>query len=229
MYVCHTSSLLQFNAVVCQYQWDCTAPDHNGQRYIPSERNRDAQTATTDGGSLHIFSVSTLDTSCYGPVTAIEYCYEYRTTAGSGQPTFNWTVLILEVTGNIFVINGIYFISSRLPVDSANCTNDGQLCTCCDRTNIEGFDLPMSNFAFGVIESAQGNTHGATLLGFSDALPQYRVDVPLFTRAEVTLSIGSTIRNRQTLLRGICMLWFVIGKYQYSNNHDIIIIVCPTL
>ena len=215
--------------MVCQYRWDCTAPDHNGQRYIPSERNRDAQNATTDGGSLHIYRVPTLDTSCYGPVTAIEYCYEYRTSAESGQPTFNWTVLILEDTGSNFVINSIYFITSSLPLDSANCTNDGQVRTCCDRTSIEGFDLSAPNFAFGVTESAQGNTHGAALLGFSDALPQYRVDVLQFNRAEVTLSVGSTIRNRPTVQRGICMLWFVIGKHQCSNTMTVTMIVYPTL
>ena len=38
-------------------------------------------------------------------MTAIEYCYGYNPTAGSGQPTFNWTVLILEDTGSNFVID----------------------------------------------------------------------------------------------------------------------------
>jgi hypothetical protein len=149
-------------------------------------------------------------------VNAIEYCYRYSTSAGSGQPTFNWTVLILEDSGNDFIINSVYVILSRLPVDSENCTSDGQLHTCCDRNDIEGFDLLTPNFAFGVIESAQGNTHGATLLGFIDALPQYQVDVLLLSRAGVTLSVGSTIiRNRPTVPRGIRMLWFVIGKHQY--------------
>ena len=162
-------------------------------------------------------------------MTATEYCYRYSTSAGSGQPTFNWTVLILEDTGNNFVINSTYFTTSSLPEDSANCTNDGQLRTCCDRTNIKGFDLPTSNFAFGVTESAQGNTHGATLLGFSEVQPQYRVDAVLLARAEVTLSIGSTIRNRPTVPRGIRMLWFVIGKHQYSNTMTVTVIVYPTL
>ena len=97
-------------AVVCQYQWDCTAPDQNGRidsRYIPNERNHDALSAPTLGNSLYIFRVPTLDTTCFGPVTAIEYCYEYRANAGSGQPTFNWTVLILGDTGSNFVINSI--------------------------------------------------------------------------------------------------------------------------
>ena len=214
----HIQFVLIINAVVCQYQWNCTAPDHNGQRYIPNERDSDAPTSITDGGSLHIYRVPTLNPSCYGQVTAIEYCYEYRTTAGSGQATFNWTVLILEDTArNEFVIDSIYFIISSLSVTSVNCTNDGQLRTCCDRNNIEEFDLPMSNFAFGVTESAQGNTLGARLLGFADALPQYRVDAQVLNRADVTLSVGSTIGSRSPVPRGIRVLWFVIGKYQYSN------------
>ena len=222
----HVQFVSIINAVICQYRWNCTAPDQNGQRYIPNETDRGAETAPSAGDSLYIFRVPILDVSCYGPVTAIEYCYEYSTNAGSGQPTFNWTVLILEDTGNNFVINSIYFILSHLPLDSANCTNDDEVHTCCDRTNIEGFDLPTLNFAFGVIESAQGSTHEAALLGFSDALPQYRVDVVPLNRAEVTLSIGSTIRNRSPVQRGIRMLWFVIGKHQYSSSHDI---VYPTL
>ena len=206
MYVTHP---VRFNyAVVCQYQWGCTAPDQDGQRYIPSERNRDAQIARTDGNILHIYRVPTLDASCYGPVTAIEYCYTPSTVSGM----FNWTVLILGPTGNDFVVNRIYSILS--PVSNEKCRNDGQIHRCCDRTNIEGFDLPTSNFVFGVTESAQGNTHGATLLGFSDSLPQYRVDTIHFNKVGMTLSIGSTISNMQTLLRGIRMLWFVIGKHK---------------
>ena len=208
---------VRFNAVVCQYQWGCTPPDHNGQRYIPNERDRNAPSVTTDGNSLHIYRVPNLDASCYGPVTAIEYCYRYSTTAGSGQPTFNWTVLILEDTGNEFMINSIYDITSRLPVNSENCTNDGQVRTCCDRTNIEGFDLSMSNFTFGVTESAQGNTHEAALLEFSAALPQYRVNVLQFPRADVTLSIGSPINSRSAGPGGIRMLWFVIGKHKITG------------
>jgi hypothetical protein len=78
-------------------------------------------------------------------------------------------------------------------------------------TNIETFMLP-SNFIFGVINSAQGNTPGVTLLGFHES--EYAVDVVLRNRAEVTLTVGSTIlNNRQTVLRGIRMLWFVVGKY----------------
>ena len=134
-----------------------SAPNESGQRYIPSERDRHrVATAATDGNSLYIYRVPTLDANCYSPVTGIEYCYRYSTIAGAGQATFNWT-------GSNFVINRTYDTQSSLPANGVNYTSSGSQVTCCDRTNIDRFDLSM-NFIFGVTESAQGNSHGATLL-----------------------------------------------------------------
>ena len=201
-----------FFTVVCQYQWACTEPNENGQRYIPSERDRDVTTAITDGNTLLIYHVPNLDADCYDPVTAIEYCYRYRSSDGTGPVTFNWTVLILEDAGNNFVINSTYVIQSRHSQGSANCTISGQgQVTCCDVTNIERFNLP-TDFIFGVTESAQGNTHGATLLGYHDIFPQLRVNTVLLTKAGLTLSVGSTIHSSPPQQRGLRMLWFVIGK-----------------
>ena len=201
------------HAASCQYQWDCTEPDGNGEKYLPSERDRTVLSAITDGNSLHIYRVPNLNARCYGPVAAIEYCYRYSNNAGSGQPTFNWTVLILEdAVSNNFRIRSIYPIQSRGSRGSASCTNSGNVVTCCDVTSIDRFDLSMPNFIFGVTESAQGNTHGATLLGFHDGIPQYHVDTLLQNKAGLTLSVGSTIPSLQTAPRGLRMLWFIIGK-----------------
>jgi hypothetical protein len=129
-----------------------------------------------------------MDASCYGPATAIEYCYRYT---GSGQVTFSYTVLILEdVRGSSFFINSVYTIQSRGSVGSPNCTNSGGQVTCCDATNIEKFILPSSYFAFGVT-SAQGNTNGVTLLGFHES--EEGADVVLVNSIGMTLSVGSTI------------------------------------
>ena len=176
-------------------------------------RTRDTRlTTTTPDNELHIYRVPTLDASCYGTVTAIEYCYRYMiSTAVSGQVNFSYTVLILEDRGSNFLINRTYTIQSRGSVDSPHCDRSGDQVTCCDMINIEHFILP-SIFAFGVISSAQGNTNGVTLLGFHES--KYGVDVLLFNGDEVTLSVGSTIRNRPPVLRGIRMLWFVIGKHK---------------
>jgi hypothetical protein len=185
-------------------------------------RTRDpGATSATPDNILYIYPVPTLDTSCYDhdPVTAIEYCYRYSTSAGSGQVAFNYTVLILEdAPRNQFLINSTYTIQSLGSVDSPHCTNSGAQVTCCDVTTIENFILP-SNFIFGVIQSAQGNTPGVTLLGFHES--EYGVDVVQLNRAEVTLTVGSTIlNNRQTVQRGIRMLWFVIGKLLFITMHD---------
>ena len=138
--------------------------------YIPSVRIRDPSfTSTTPNTVLHIHCVSNLDASCYGPVTAIEYCYRYSTTAGSGQVTFSSIVLILEDTGNNFMINSTYNIQSRGSVDSPHCDNSGDQVTCCDVTNIIEKNYPAIKFYLGVITSAQGNTPGVTLLGFYES------------------------------------------------------------
>ena len=171
-------------------------------------RNRNTLTEQTASGTVPIYRVPNLSSNCYGTVTAIEYCYRYT---GSSLATFNWTVLILEDNGSNFMLNRTYIIHSSM--DSANCTsNTGQVTVCCDMTNIESFDLPMS-FTFGMIESAQGNTPGTTLLGYPYS-PEYGVNAVVVTKGEVTLSAGSTIRSRPAGPIGIRMLWFVIGKYK---------------
>ena len=175
-------------------------------------------TRTITGGSiLHIYRVGDLSASCYGLVTAIEYCYRYTNNDGSGQATFNWTVLILEDTGsNDFVINNKHFIVSHPSGGSATCTSGGGSSTdCCDVTTIESFDLPM-NFIFGVTESAQGNTHSATLLGYFETQEQFQFTVSTIQVAKdniLTLPVGSTVPQGAAPVRGLRMLWFIIGKH----------------
>ena len=165
-------------------------------------------TSITLNHVLYIYHVPTLDTSCYGTVTAIEYCYRYtQAVAVSGQVTFSYTVLILEdVPGNNFLINRTYNIQSHGSVGSPHCNRSGNEVTCCDMTNIENFILP-SNFIFGVIT----NTNGVMLLEFQDT--EYGVDVVVISGAGMNLSVGSTVPSGQTEQRGIRMLWFVIGKH----------------
>ena len=161
-------------------------------------------------------------------MTAIEYCYQY-TVSGEGVAVFNWTVLILENSpGNNFRITNLYVIDSHPDsLDSGSCmnTNSGMR-RCCDVEQISGFNLS-ENFVFGVTGPSQGNTHSASLLGFSDALPQYRVDTTLLSSAGLSLSIGSTVPSVPVLQRGLQMLWFVIGKLsvckKYDHNNIIII------
>ena len=85
-----------------RYQWTCSQADDDeyGEIYIPSVREYDESnvlTGSTNGREIHIYRVQSLSAECYGEVTAIEFCYEYNP-VGSGEPIFNWTVLILEET-----------------------------------------------------------------------------------------------------------------------------------
>ena len=208
-----------------EYDWSCTDADDGGCRYIPSiSRDEDLQHIPAVGGELHIYNLSDeLSASCYGRVIAIEYCYQFD--PGEGPTFFNWTVLILKETDHSdgFNIRDIITIENCEP-DATSCRSDQPLC--CDMIDIESFDLYISdsqNFIFGVTESAQGNTAGAALLGFPDSLPRYQVDVLLFNRADVNLSIGSTIKNKSPVLRGIRMLWFVIGKLTFTTSRVIIL------
>ena len=145
-----------WHAVVCQNLWSCSAPNEKGQLYIPNELTRsDIATTLTESGVLLIYRVPNLSTNCYGRVTALEYCYRYTASnTVAGQATFNWTVLVLKDTGSNFVISHIFAIQSRGSMDDARCTTSSGQVTCCDRTGIDGFDLPM-NFIFGVTESAR--------------------------------------------------------------------------
>ncbi len=208
-------------AGVAQYQqWNCSEPDEHGERYIPGVTGypSDVLTSPTAGDVINMYRVQNLNTMCYGEVTAIEYCYRYNTVA-LGDVVFNWTVLIIEET-NILNVTKIYILESHpSSLSEEECRNiDEEEAICCDRKDIESFDLPM-NFVFGVTESAQGNTAGATLLGFFDdaafnVQPDYVVSTIQIDKGQInTLSVGSTLsRPGGGLQRGLRMLWFVIGK-----------------
>ena len=204
---------LYTSAGVAQYQWACSEPNDAGQRYIPSERDRDVVTSTTIANTVNIYRVESLNGNCLGEVTAIEYCYEY-TVSGQGEAVFNWTVLILENSqGGNFIITNLYAIDSRPDfLDSGSCMNTSSgTRRCCDVEQINGFNLSV-NFVFGVTGPSQGNTHSASLLGFSDALPQYRVTVVILNSAVLSLSVGSTVPSVPLVQRGLRMLWLVTGK-----------------
>ena len=205
-------------AGVAQYQWNCSEPDDRGQRYIPGVRGFESGvlTAATIRGVVNLYRVQpNLNAECHGEVTALEYCYRYD--LSSRETVFNWTVLIFEET-TVFTVTKLSVIVSRpssLNEDSAYCMDvGGGRAKCCDRTLIEGFDLPMNNFIYGVTESAQGNTAGATLLGFHESLSEYRIDTLLVSKTG-DISVGSTLPKLQGVQRGLHMLWFVIGKFHY--------------
>ena len=211
-------------------------PDDNGERYIPGieigfeSNNNIIVTAPTAGGEVTMNRVQNLNSECTGEVTAIEFCYRYSA-AGQGEPVFSWTVLILEENSNSFTITRIIAIESRPNLlDGDHCIDVGRGRTeCCDREDFNSFSVVSNNnnmFIFGVTESAQGNTHEATLLGAHESQPEYRVYTLSISAVGQTIAVGSTLpKPRQGNNRGLRLLWFVIGKlHACSCNHIIIIL-----
>ena len=203
-----------------QYTWNCSSPNEHGERFIPGVREypSDALINTTAGDVINIYRVQTLNAECFGEVTAIEFCYQYSTTAGPGEAVFNWTVLIFEETA-IFTVTKIYILESRpSSLRGSECVDiGGGRAECCDRqAAIDGFDL-QNGFIFGVTESAQGNTAGASLLGFLDdptfsVQPEYTVfTLQIANNIGQNLSVGSTLPRPEGVQRGLRMLWFVTG------------------
>ena len=212
---------------IAQYHWNCSVPDDRGERYIPgiqrgfgSPSDLLTEVVTiqaTAGGSLTMYRVQNLNADCTREaVTAIEFCYQYTDTVGPGEPVFNWTVVILEET-NVFTITRMMVIESHPnELDDNDCTNvgEGGQVVCCDRKDISSFNFQRSDmFIFGVTESAQGNTHGATLLGVHESQAEYRVDTLMSSVDKQSISVGSTLpRPGSGDQRGLRLLWFVIGK-----------------
>ena len=176
-------------------------------------RDRGELNATTSAGVLYVYHVGNLTENCHGEVTAIEYCYQYGN-SGEGEAVFNWTVLILESegSGNFRITNQRIIESHLNSLNAENCTEGTRLRRCCDTNSVNGFILP-ANFVFGVTGSPQGNAHGATLLGFHVSVSQYSVNTAQLNRDAVTLSVGSTVPSTPVQMRGLHMLWFVIGKF----------------
>jgi hypothetical protein len=210
-------------AGVAQYHWNCSEPDEDDEeRYIPgikidfeSPRDIPAEivTQTTAGDSLTMYRVRNLNANCTREaVTAIEYCYQYDT-EGEGEAVFNWTVLILKET-NVFTITRTIAIESRPDsLDENYCRDAGEeLIACCDREDISSFKFRASTmFNFGVTESAQENTHNATLLGLHESQNEFIVDTLQLSATGQNISVGSTLTRPQGAPRGLRLLRFVIG------------------
>ena len=205
---------------VARYYWNCSVPDEHGESYIPGiERYFGSNiivTVSTPGYSiLYMYRVQNLNADCTSePVTAIEFCYRYNTD-GPGEAVFNWTVLILEETSVFTITRIIAIVSHPNELDGNDCTGiGGGEVECCDREYISNFNFQRSSmFAFGVTESAQGNTHGgATLLGFHESLAEYTVDTLQLSVIGQNISVGSTLPRPGGVQRGLRLLWFVTGK-----------------
>ena len=160
-----------------------------------------------------MYRVRTLNADCYGEVTAVQFCYQYNTD-GPGEAVFNWTVLILEETSVFTITRIIGIVSHPDELDGNDCMDvGGGRVECCDKEYISSFNFQRNSiFAFGVTESAQGNTHRATLLGVHESLAEYTVDTLQFSRYGYSISVGTTLPRPGGAPRGLRLLWLVIGK-----------------
>ena len=121
-------------------------------------------------------------------MTAIEYCYQYSNNAETGQPLFNWTVLILEDATSNFRISSVYVIPRVVkavvpPVQVVQ---------------VAETRLP------AVMQLV--NMHDASLLGFHNAVQQHVVNTILLNKAGLTLSVGSAVPRVSAVIRGFRML-----------------------
>ena len=204
-----------------EYHWNCSKPNEHQERHIPGIRQypNDVAIGVVNGDEIHLYRVHNLSTECTGEVTAIEYCYQYYSNL-TGEAVFNWTVLFFGKEREGFEITRIDNVESHpssLPESDCRVdTSVPETLTCCDRKSIPSFPLDpqMNNFIFGVTESAQGNTHNASLLGFHSSLVQYRVDTMIVSKAGIQndISVGYALPRPSVAKRGLLMLWFVIGK-----------------
>ena len=230
------SLLMTIVGAIAQYTWNCSTPDEHGVRYIP-EVSRDSiygnnvVISTTRGDVVNVYQVQPLNADCYGEVITIEYCYQYDTNDATGEAVFNWTVLIFEETNEtVLTIREVYvLVSSPSSLSEGVCVDiGGGTANCCDREMIQGFDV-RGNFIFGVTESAQGNTAGATLLDFfssGNIQPEYRVSWLRSSKDGQSLAVGSTLIGGDDVgLGSLRMIWFAVGKLTLYA-HMIIIALC---
>ena len=222
-------------AGVAQYSWNCSVPDDDdGERYIPGiEINysilarSSVPIVPTAGDIINLYRVQSLNADCTREaVTAIEFCYRYNNTDGPGEAVFNWTVLILEEGNEFTITRMIAIVSHPNELEEDYCMdNEGgrQQVECCDREDISMLNI-QKNFILGVTESAQGNTHEATLLGVHESLAEYTVHTLQLSATGKNISVGSTLirpETGQTL--GLRLLRFVIGKHKINTCGAILI------
>ena len=185
---------------------------------IPNDEN----TELSHDNTVYIYT-PLLDDSCSDTVTSIRFCYEYNTSgigADNKQLAFDWTVLTFTVENNDFKVARTYRIVSS--PQSLACTGSDGKQICCDETTVDEFDIPKTDFIFGITKSDTNVSNtAATLLMFQSSLGEYRVDTRLVARDGRSLTQGSSIPMREVpspVPRGLHCLWFITGKGSIHLN-----------
>ena len=158
-----------------------------------------------------------LDDSCSDTVTSIRFCYEYNTSgigADNKQLAFDWTVLTFTLENNDFKVARTYRIVSS-PQSLACTGSDGQQ-ICCDETTVDKFDIPRSDFIFGITKSDTNMSNtAATLLMYHSSFDEYRVNTRQLARRGRNFTQGTSIPLREVPSPeriGLHCLWFISGE-----------------
>ncbi len=172
----------------------------------------DSQVMVKGGRATHIFTIppESASRNCSGGLVSIQYCYRARDTDINVEQTiFILSSLISLNQQGLFEVKNITTISST-PRNSTCTDVSGRIQQiCCDTTPLSGFQIPSSEYTFGV-------TIIVRLLAFDNNFKEYRIrqtsaalgntGPPQGSRFTLNESNSRNYRNRALLL-----LRFIIG------------------
>ncbi len=160
-------------------------------------------TEATSAGIVIIYPVTSNSLDCTGTITGVEYCYKRV-----GMASNIFTLLILRENTEMFRIARVIPIP-RPPSTDETC-NGMECCGLHSFTSTEQFELPISNFAFGVLDPSGGHE----LFGFHNTLVEFQTSQYHYTASSLSLNVNATISKSECLEgRTLRIVRFVVGKW----------------
>ncbi len=161
-------------------------------------------------GITHFFTVPASH-NCSGDMVSIQYCYQARKSdINKVRTVFN----LLAVNRSGLEFTTILSITIQTTPRNSICTNPpgrGMQRICCDTTPLNGFQIPPSEYTFGIVIT----NVNVRPLAFANSVMEYRVEQ--FRAAlgnagpsTVTLTAGDLLTDRSLLL-----IRFFVGKYEW--------------
>ncbi len=163
-------------------------------------------------GTTYFFTVPAESASrnCSGDVVSIQYCYRARDKYRNRVRTV-FNLLAVNRSGLQFTTILSIAIQTR-PQDSI-CTDPGGRIQqiCCDTTPLSGFQIPSSEYTFGIVTSSRD----VRPLAFANSVREYRVEQFSDRLGSNGPSPGSTVtlsdRDRNND-HALLLMRFIIGK-----------------
>lgn len=202
-------------------RWSCSPLDKEENLYLlpalKTERARDSFLSFLSDlfkNDVEVYPVPS-SLNCSGTVTTLEYCYA-KSSISYGTNYQIFTLLTLEQNGLTFMISDMIDIYST--PTAQGCSSSSGYESCCDSfmlREMNQFNLPASNFAYGLVPSLS-----IRLLRNSDSdfrsAEHYSSDV---STLQVGRSFTVTSRDRRTDL-ALRSLQFAIGKFSVAMLMD---------